>query len=86
MQENISRLSDLIARLIINIEDEFEQLNLSDQKNKIKLQKIITDSLAKLVELTLKLHKLSKEEGQDSINIGHDDMQIIENFLQAYNK
>lgn len=83
MKENITRLSNLIARLITNIEDEFDELILSDQKNEIKLQKVITDTLAKLVELIVKLNKLNREEGQDDVNISADDMQIIENFLQS---
>ena len=62
MQENIKRLSNLIARLITNIENEFDELTISDHKNKIKVQKVITDTLARLVELIVKLNKLSREE------------------------
>lgn len=83
MKENVTRLSNLIAKLITNIEDEFEELIISDEKNKIKLQKIITDTLSKLVELIIKLHKLAREDGQDDINISSQDLEIIENFLHS---
>lgn len=84
MKENITRLSNLIAKLITDIEDEFEKLYLSDQKNKIKLQKVITDTLAKLVELIVKLHKINQEDGQDQVSISSEDLLIIENFLQSH--
>lgn len=84
MQENISRLSKLIARLITNIENEFDDLTISDSKNKIKIQKVITDTLAKLVELVIKLNKLNTDSAEgDDININAEDLQIIENFLQS---
>ena len=83
MKESITRLSDLVVRMIISIEEEFDELSLSEQKNKMKLKNTITDSLTKLVGLIIKLHKLNKEDGPDENILSSEDLEIIENFLRS---
>jgi hypothetical protein len=84
MKDTVNKLYQFIARLVLMLEDELDEVGSS--KDAIASQKNITDILGKLVTLIVRLNKLSKDESLNSeIVMPEEDQQIIARFLEKYN-
>ncbi|WP_316354049.1 hypothetical protein [Candidatus Trichorickettsia mobilis] len=87
LQPTISKLYSFIAKLVLMLEDELDELRLNKSKSALTVKKNITDTLNKLVTLIIQLNKVSKEE---SLNVKTimpaADQEIIEYFLSKYSK
>jgi hypothetical protein len=87
LQPTVSKLYSFIAKLVLMLEDELDELRLNKSKSALTVKKNITDTLNKLVTLIIQLNKVSKEE---SLNVKTimpaADQEIIEYFLSKYSK
>ena len=85
MKSTIDKLYEFIAKLVILLEEELDDLRLSKLKSAVNVKKNITDTLNKLVTLIMQLNKLRKDEALSSDNkMSHEDKEIIERFLERY--
>lgn len=86
MQDTISKLYGFIARLVVSLEDELDEIQNNRSKSALKLKKSITDSLNKLVSLIIMLGKLRDSElGDAEEGFPEEDAEIINEFLKKYN-
>ncbi|GAB4170935.1 MAG: hypothetical protein Tsb006_8100 [Rickettsiaceae bacterium] len=85
MKNTVNKLYGFIAKLVLMLEEELDELGSSRSKSAVNVKKNITDTLNKLVNLIIQLNKLSKD---DSINndsaITNNDKEIIERFINRY--
>ncbi len=87
MHDTIKKIHKFIAKLILILENNLEDMHLSDKKSTTSAQKNIADILNKLVNLMIQLNKLSKEQKLDIKNIvTESDQEIIERFLKYRSK
>lgn len=85
MKSTINKLYGFIAKLVIMLEDELDELKTSKSKSAVNVKKNITDTLNKLVHLIIQLNKLGKEEVvNNNIDIKKEDKAIIERFISRY--
>ena len=84
----INKLYEFIARLVILLEEELDELNINRSKAATKVRKNITDNLGKLVQITIQLNKLkeAKDSTHDQGKINNEDQEIIERFIARYTK
>jgi len=85
MKVTVNKLYGFIAKLVILLEDELDELKSSKSKSAVNVKKNITDTLNKLVTLIIQLNKLSKDELMHSEKIMPlEDKEIIARFLSKY--
>lgn len=85
MKSTIKKLYSFIAKLVILLEDELNELQSNKVKNAISAKKNITDILNKLVSLITQLNKLNKDEELNSNKtMLTEDQKIIKRFLEKY--
>jgi len=85
MKETVNKLYSFIAKLVLMLEEELDELNSSKSKSAINVKKNITDTLNKLVNLIIQLNKLSKDEAMNTnIDMTREDKDIIERFINRY--
>ncbi|AAY61323.1 hypothetical protein RFEPED_0382 [Rickettsia felis str. Pedreira] len=86
ISDTLNNLYDLIARLIILLEDELVRITLHKNENNIIDTKNVTETLNKLVNLIVQLNKLSNSRiSSENSKIDEKDKMIIDNFLENYN-
>ncbi len=86
ISDTLNNLYDLIARLIILLEDELVRITLHKNENNIIDTKNVTETLNKLVNLIVQLNKLSNSRTSlENSKIDEKDKMIIDNFLENYN-
>ncbi|QQV74865.1 hypothetical protein H6P87_00407 [Rickettsia tillamookensis] len=86
ISDTLNNLYDLIARLIILLEDELVRITLHKNENNIIDTKNIAETLNKLVNLIVQLNKLSNSRtNSENSKIDEKDKMIIDNFLENYN-
>lgn len=86
MKETLDKLYGFIARLVLMLDEELEEVR--SKKNKIALnqQKNITDILDKLVKIIIQLNKINPEDFvQEKYEIASEDLNIILRFMGKYN-
>ncbi len=87
MKTTVNKLYSFIAKLVVMLEDELDELRASKSKSAINVKKNITDTLNKLVNLIIQLNKLSKDEAMNTnIDMTQEDKDIIERFINRYTK
>ncbi len=85
MKNTVDKLYGFIAKLVIMLEEELDDLKSLKSKSAGNVKKNITDTLNKLVNLIIQLNKLSKDELMNKCNISiEEDKEIIERFLQRF--
>ncbi len=85
MQFTVNKLYGFIAKLVILLEEELDDLRSSKSKSALNVKKNITDTLNKLVTLIIQLNKLSQDEMMRSNQaMPLEDQEIIERFLSKY--
>ena len=85
MQFTVNKLYGFIAKLVILLEEELDDLRSSKSKSALNIKKNITDTLNKLVTLIIQLNKLSQDEMMRSNQaMPLEDQEIIERFLSKY--
>ena len=81
----MNKLYGFIAKLVILLEEELDDLRSSKSKSALNIKKNITDTLNKLVTLIIQLNKLSQDEMMRSNQaMPLEDQEIIERFLSKY--
>ena len=85
MKKTINKLYEFIAKLVLLLENELNELEVSKAKNSSKIKKNITEALNRLVTLIIQLNKLSKEEVNKSYEMNQEDKDIIKRFIEKYN-
>ena len=85
MKATVNKLYGFIAKLVLLLEEELDELKSSRSKSAVNVKKNITDTLNKLVTLIIQLNKLSKDEALNSNQkISYEDKEIIERFIRKY--
>ena len=85
MKETVNKLYSFIAKLVLMLEDELDELKSNKSKSAINVKKNITDTLNKLVSLIIQLNKLSKDEAMNTnTDMTKEDKDIIERFIHRY--
>ncbi|MDP4709154.1 MAG: hypothetical protein NWS20_04045 [Rickettsiaceae bacterium] len=85
MKITVNKLYGFIAKLVILLEEELDELKTSKSKSAVNVKKNITDTLNKLVTLIIQLNKLSKDEVMYADKtMPQEDKEIIERFLSKY--
>lgn len=83
MKITINKIYEFIAKLVILLEDELENLRSGEAKNTISTQKNIADILNKLVNLISQLNKVSKEKSLEvEIGLDKSDKEILNKFIE----
>lgn len=85
MKSTVNKLYEFIAKLVLMLEDELDELKSSRSKSAVNVKKNITDTLNKLVTLIIQLNKLSKDSyahSEESMQV--EDQEIINRFLKKY--
>ena len=75
MSEMLNKVSNLILKLINDLEDD-----ISDHKISLKDKKHFTDLVNKLLPMILKLQKAQSLEGSNKMS--DNDLKIISDFLE----
>ncbi len=87
MKATVNKLYSFIAKLVLMLEEELDELKVSKSKSAVNVKKNITDTLNKLVHLIIQLNKLSKDEAMNNnIDMTQEDKDIIERFINRYTK
>lgn len=87
MKSTVNKLYEFIAKLVVLLEEELDELRSSRSKSAVTVKKNITDTLNKLVTLIIQLNKLSKDASMYSEKImPMEDQEIINRFLSKYSK
>ncbi|MFK7974385.1 MAG: hypothetical protein AB8B66_05950 [Rickettsiaceae bacterium] len=87
MQNTIKKLYSFIARLVVMLEEELDELKVSRSRSAVSIKKNITDTLNKLVTLIIQLNKLSKDTVITNVDVvTTEDQEIIARFVKKYNK
>ncbi|MFK8040357.1 MAG: hypothetical protein AB8B67_03375 [Rickettsiaceae bacterium] len=81
--ETIAKLYQFVAKLLLVLEEELDQLKLDKSKNTINTKQTITTMLNKLAQTTAQLNKLSQNE-KKAYHIKDSDQEIINQFLDKY--
>jgi hypothetical protein len=85
ISDRFSSLYSFIAKLIILLEEELELLALHKNESNIIATKNITETLNKLVDLIIRLNKLSNEQSLlKPEEIDEKDKIIISSFLDNF--
>ncbi|MCF8494198.1 MAG: hypothetical protein K9G65_02240 [Rickettsiaceae bacterium] len=85
MKETVNKLYSFIAKLVLMLEDELDELKSSKSKSAINVKRNITDTLNKLVNLIIQLNKLSRDEAMNTnVDMIKEDKDIIERFIHRY--
>jgi hypothetical protein len=85
MKSTINKLYSFIAKLVLLLEEELDELKTNKSKSAINVKKNITDTLNKLVNLIVQLNKLNKDEIANShVDMTLEDKAIIERFITGY--
>ena len=85
MKITVNKLYGFIAKLVILLEEELDELKTSKSKSAVNVKKNITNTFNKLVTLIIQLNKLSKDEIQQAEKtMPLEDKEIIERFLSKY--
>ncbi len=85
MKETVNKLYSFIAKLVLMLEEELDDLKSSKSKSAINVKRNITDTLNKLVNLIIQLNKLSRDEAMNTnIDMPKEDKDIIERFIHRY--
>lgn len=85
LKDHVSKLYELLSKIMILLECEIDLLESCDDKSSINIKKSITDSLNKLVYLLVQLNKLSKAEKLDyNESASSNDQEIIDHFVEQY--
>lgn len=85
MKATVNKLYSFIAKLVLLLEEELDELKLSRSRSAVNVKKNITDTLNKLVTLIIQLNKLGKDETLNSDQkISNEDKEIIEMFIRKY--
>lgn len=85
LKDHVSKLYELLSKIMVLLECEIDLLESCDDKSSIDIKKSITDSLNKLVNLLVQLNKLSKAENLDTCrSINMNDQEIIDHFVEEY--
>lgn len=85
MKSTVDKLYGFIAKLVILLEEELDELKTSKSKSAVNVKKNITDTLNKLVTLIIQLNKLSKDKVMCADRtMPREDKEIIERFLSKY--
>ncbi|WP_375319398.1 hypothetical protein [Candidatus Tisiphia endosymbiont of Oplodontha viridula] len=83
--DTISTLHSFIAKIVLLLEVELDELESKKSKGEIIVKKNITETLNKLVNLIIQLNKLSKDEYLNENTImKEEDKEIIAEFLSKY--
>lgn len=85
MKQTVNKLYGFIAKLVILMESELDELGAGKSKSAINVKKNITDTLNKLVHLIVQLNKLNTEDpSAGSYDISSTDRDIINRFIERY--
>ena len=85
MKSTVDKLYSFIAKLVLLLEEELDELRSSKSKSAVNVKKNITDTLNKLVNLIIQLNKLSKDEVMNKNNVSTiEDQEIIQRFMDRY--
>ena len=85
MKETVNKLYSFIAKLVLMLEDELDELKSSKSKSAINVKRNITDTRNKLVNLIIQLNKLSRDEAMNTnVDMTKEDKDIIERFIHRY--
>lgn len=86
MKETLDKLYDFIARLVLMLDEELEEVRSKKNKTVLNQQKNITDILNKLVKIIIQLNKITPEDFmQETYDIASEDLKIISRFVGKYN-
>lgn len=85
MKNTVNKLYGFIAKLVLLLECELDELSLNKSKNALNIKKNITDTLNKLVVVITQLNKLNKEEMDEKYEMSTEDKNIIKRFIEKYN-
>ena len=86
LKDTIAKLYSFIIKLVLMLEEELDEFKSNKFKNNIITRKNITENLHKIINLTILLNKLNKEESvNENAILPEEDKLIIENFLHKYN-
>lgn len=87
MKSTVNKLYEFIAKLVVLLEEELDELRSSRSKSAVTVKKNITYTLNKLVTLIIQLNKLSKDASMYSEKtMPMEDQEIINRFLSKYSK
>lgn len=87
MKKTVNKIYEFIAKLVILLEDELDQLKTGNAKNTIITQKNIADILNKLVNLISQLNKVSKEKHKiEAGDFSESDKEILNKFITKIQK
>lgn len=85
IKDNLDQLYSFTAKLMTLLEDEISTLEESGSSDALKVKKIATDTLNKLVATFVQLNKMSKEAKlYQPAALESEDLEIINNFLQRH--
>lgn len=85
MKETLDKLYGFIARLVLMLDEELEEVRSKKNKTALNQQKNITDILDKLVKIIIQLNKISPEDFvQEKYDIASEDLNIILRFMGKY--
>lgn len=85
MQFTVNKLYGFIAKLVVLLEEELDDLGSNKSKSALGVKKNITDTLNKLVILIIQLNKLNQDLVMSSDQeMTLEDQEIIERFLSKY--
>lgn len=85
MKETLDKLYGFIARLVLMLDEELEEVRSKKNKTALNQQKNITDILNKLVKIIIQLNKISPEDFvQEKYDIASEDLNIILRFMGKY--
>ncbi len=86
MKQTLDKLYGFIARLVLMLDEELDELHSKKNKKVLNQQKNITDILNKLVKIIIQLNKISPEDFvQEKYDIASEDLKIISRFIGKYN-
>jgi hypothetical protein len=84
LEDEIKKLKDLVNKLIESTSKEINSLEYLSGSESIKKEKILTDTLNKLVKLTININK-SLGNKEETNFLCEEDEEIIDQFYQSYN-
>ncbi len=85
MKFTVNKLYGFIAKLVVLLEEELDELKASKSKSAVNVKKNITDTLNRLVTLIMQLNKLSNDASVHSEKVMPlEDKEIINRFLSKY--
>ena len=85
LNSNVQSLYEFIKHMIDSLKDEILKTNQEGFEMEIQEKKNITIIIEKMINMIVKLNKLSKDENLNPIeHVLEKDLEIIENFVQKY--